>query len=611
MRRRVLWMPRLKRQEIAEELKFDLTPIYPSREEWAQDLQSLGEKGKELLIYRNRLNQGADLLIGFFQAQEEVDVLLQRVNMYPTLLLAADATSSVAQEMMGQVSAIEAKIKSATSFAVPEILQMSEDYLEEVIRTEPGMARFTNQIRKIVSERPHRLSEEQEALLAELEPSLHSQYDLYQTMMNADMSCEPILDKDGNEVSVSLDRYLFDLSKASDRDLRRAAYNSLSNGISHFKQTLAENYSNYVKKNVALAHVRNYESAIEMFLKPQNIPVSFYENTLDLIIGEAKPIARRYASLQKRVMGVEKIKTYDLHAPLSETKSPLSYSEACDLIQKALAPLGTEYGGILKSAFQEGWIDRADNVGKFPIPCSFDFYGVHPYVLTTWNNVISDAMILGHELGHAAHAELSSREQTIKGVDYEMIFAEVASTTNEWLLYHYLSESGSPDLKLQAARYLLEFDFSFFFGEVFLIEKLQSHLYHTAEEGRTLSSDEIYETYTGYLSELFGEDFEADDYTGLLWTYMPQPYMQTLYPYCYAVAFCVSSAIFDAILTEGQPAVDRYLAALKAGGTLPPLELMKMAGVDPLDPETFRRGIRRFEKVLDELEDLAIDKIDQ
>ncbi|WP_289139403.1 M3 family metallopeptidase [uncultured Brevibacillus sp.] len=198
---------------------------------------------------------------------------------------------------------------------------------------------------------------------------------------------------------------------------------------------------------MSLARLRGFGSAMEMLLYPERMDVALYRRAMDTLLEEAKPVARQLLRLRKRLWGVDQLYPYDLWAPLVDQSEQISFAEAGDLLRSALAPQGQEYVQVIDTALRERWVDRADNQGKFPLPiCPFQ-YGVHPFVLTNWNDKLSDAMILSHELGHAVHSLLIHQNQSIGDSEFGgnsafgYLAAETASTANEWLCCQYLSAS--------------------------------------------------------------------------------------------------------------------------------------------------------------------------
>lgn len=597
-------MARTKRIDAPDELKFDLTHLYASRDEWEQDVEAVSEDLGRLGTFAGSVTKASDRLYDVLTLVEELDNRLDRINQYAHAQYMADASDADAQSLANRADALSQKLLTTKTFFIPEVLQASDDRIAQLIADDKRLDHYANYLQTLMRMRNHSLSAEGEGMLAALQRSVDGPNRLYGMLTNADLRCKPIERSDGSEEAVSIDTYLFKLSTDSDRNVRKAAYSSLMEGVKAYEQTLATNYLTHIQTQVSIAKLRHYHSAAEMFLEPDGIPVSFYRMALDVIMEEAKPIARRYVALQKHIQGIDKVRFYDLVAPLSDSGFRMSYEEGRAFIEESLLPLGEAYHRHLHAAMAERRIDLADNHGKFPIPVTLTSYGAPTYILSTWYDLLSDAMVLGHELGHLVHTDFTHAQNRFDA-DYSMLVAETASTTNEWMLYHHLKQSGDAQKVLLAARYLMEFDFVQLIGTLFVIEKLQADLYHKAEAGESVAAQDVSNIMARYVQDFYGEEFEVDEATdGLVWALWPQPIYPTLYPYCYASAFCMSNAITEAIQNEGQAAVDRYLKFLQSGGRKSSPDTYAIAGVDMLNEMTLRNGIRKFGTVLTELENL-------
>lgn len=598
-------MARTTRKDAPDALKFDLGHLYETRAAWQQNADALRADIDQFAENADHVGDSGQALYETLALVESLENRLDRVNQYAHAAYMADASDAVAQSLADGADTLAQALQTATASVIPKILQASDAQIEAWLTQTPQLSRYANYLQKLMGCRSHRLSAEGERIVSTLQASIDGPNRLYGMLTNADLRCEPVQRADGTMEAVSIDTYLFKLSTDTDRDLRRAAYTSLTSGLKAYEQTLAANYLTHVKTQVSIARLRNYSTAAEMFLQEDgnSIPVDFYHTALEVIMEEAKPIARRYVALQKRVQGIDKVHFYDLAAPLADSSFHITYEEARNFIETGLRPLGETYHQFLRAAMAENRIDLADNHGKFPIPVTLTCYGAPTYILSTWYDLLSDAMVLGHELGHLVHTDFT-RTQNRFDADYGMLVAETASTTNEWLLYQHLKQSGDTAQQITAARYLIELDFVLLIGQLFVIEKMQAEIYRRVQAGEAVSGSDVSHILTEYLQTFYGEDYEVDEGDGLFWAMWPQPMYPTLYPYCYSAALCMSGAIVDAIQTDGQAAVDRYLAFLQSAGTQSAPETYAIAGVDMLDPQTLRRGIRRFGAVLDELESL-------
>ncbi|MGH2409373.1 MAG: M3 family metallopeptidase, partial [Chloroflexota bacterium] len=272
--------------------------------------------------------------------------------------------------------------------------------------------------------------------------------------------------------------------------------------------------------------------------------------------------------------------------------------------------LGSRYDAMLATAFRDRWIDRADNAGKGSGAFCNPVYGAHPYVFTTWQDTMRSAFILAHELGHCGHMFLSGEAQPISGaltMDMDKIgvlrlFLEVPSTTNELLLgRHLLETTNDPRLRRWIISQLIA-TFTHNMVTHLLEAHFEDRLYGLAEAGQPLTPAAILEVQGAVFERFFAGTVVIDDAARLYWAQQPHFYMGGLYPYTYSAGLTAAYSVVEAIHSEGQPAVDRWLSTLEAGVTLPAGELMRGAGVDLADEAPIRGAVGHFGALVDELE---------
>jgi oligoendopeptidase F len=311
---------------------------------------------------------------------------------------------------------------------------------------------------------------------------------------------------------------------------------------------------------------------------------------------------RRFAKLKKKVLGLEQMLFCDLKAPLDPEFNPtITYEEASKLIQESLKVLGPEYSEIIEKGFKERWVDLADNVGKSTGAFCSSPYGSHPYILITWQDNMRGCFTLAHEFGHAGHFYLANKNQRIMNVRPSLYFVEAPSTMNEMLLaQHLLAANEDKRMRRWIILQLLETYYHNFVTHL-LEAEYQRRVYTLAEDGKALTATTLTEIKTAVLSEFWGDTVEIDEGAGLTWMRQPHYYMG-LYSYTYSAGLTASTAVSQLIQEEGQPAINRWLDVLRAGGTMEPLELLKHAGVDMSKPDPIRKAVSYVGSLIDELE---------
>ncbi|WP_433753073.1 oligoendopeptidase F [Paenibacillus amylolyticus] len=592
------------RAEVNPETTWDLKDLFVSDVEWEQELRSLPEAAAQIETFKGRLGEGAEQLLACLDAREALQERIGKTASYARLKQSEDSTNPVNIENSAKAGDILSNLSSSLSFVNSEIVDLPEGTVERYLEELPGLEPYARSLERLIREKAYRLTPETEKVLASLGEVLDSPYRIYLRGKLADMTFDDALDGEDNNRPLSWSFYENNYEMSSDTKLRRSAYAAFSSTLNDYKNTFAEGYATEVKKQVVLSRLRGYEDVTDMLLSPQQVSKEMYNNVLDIIQQELAPHMRRLAALKKRELGLDKLMFCDLKAPLDPEFSPsITYDEACILIREALDVLGPEYGEIVERAFSDRWVDYADNAGKSTGAFCSSIYGSHSYILISWANNMRGAFTLAHEVGHAGHFMLAGRYQRLTNTRPSLYFIEAPSTMNEMLLAdHLLKRSDNPRMRRWVILQLLNTYYHNFVTHL-LEGELQRRVYARATNDEPITAKTLSQLKGDILSEFWGPDLVIDEGAKLTWMRQPHYYMG-LYPYTYAAGLTASTAAAQQIRVEGQPAVDRWLNALKAGGSLTPQELMKLAGVDMSGPEPIRSAVAYVGSLVDELERL-------
>jgi len=593
---------RLTRAEVDQQATWKLEDLFANDEAWEAALGAVLADLPSVTQYHGRLLESGQVLAACLEAQESLYQRLALVTTYTHLRQSEDSSNAVNQANASKAASASANVAAALSFIDSEILAFPDGVLETYIANEPKLTSFKKNLTELLEVRPYRLSAETEAVLAALSEVHASPYTIYQRGKLSDMEFDQIVTADGQEQPVSFALYEDHYEFTPNTDERRKAYVSFGKTLNRYKNTFAATYAAEVKKQVVMARQRGYASVTDMLLQPQQVTRDMYNNLHDIIQTDLAPHMRRLAKLRQRLLGLDEMRHCDLKVPLDVDFSPeTSYAEASDIIKDALRILGPEYSDIMHKALTERWVDLPENVGKSTGAFCSSPYGSHPFILVTWTKTMRGAFVLAHELGHAGHFALANKYQRMANVRPSMYFIEAPSTMNEQLLgHHILAKSSDTRMRRWV---ILQFLGTYYHNFVthMLEAELQRRVYARAEAGQPLTAKLLCELKGNVLEEFWGDAVVIDDTARLTWMRQPHYYMG-LYPYTYAAGLTASTAIAKRIREEGQPAVDRWLEALKAGGTLKPLELLKLAGVDMSKPDPIREAVAYVGTLVDELE---------
>ncbi len=593
---------RKTRSEVPAEQTWDLTDLFASKEDWEKELNAIQANVSDVTQYKGRLIANAQNLLNGLQAYENFQKRLIHVSTYANLKSSADGSDPENQADSAKVASAMAAIGAKLAFVENELLQLTGEAIEHFISVEPALETYRKMLADILEKKPFTLAPEIEETLAALDEVHSAPYMIYERSKSSDMQFDAIKDSNGDELPMSAALYEDSYELSPDTEARRQAYDSFTKTLRQYQNTYAATYATEVTKQVTMARLRSYDSVTDMLLHPQQVTKDMYHNQLDVIQNELAPHMRRFAKLKQEKLGLNDMRFADLKAPLDPTFNPATtYEEATNTILEALKVMGPEYSDIMQQGIHNRWVDRADNVGKQTGAFCSPPYDVHPYILITWTDTMRGAFVLAHELGHAGHFYLAGKNQSLVNTSPSTYFIEAPSTMNELLLAdHLLANTDDKRMKRWVISSLLGTYYHNFVTHL-LEGEFQRRVYALAEEGTPLTAAVLNEQKKAALENFWGDAVIIDDGAGLTWMRQPHYYMG-LYPYTYSAGLTVSTAVAKQIREEGQPAVDRWLSVLKAGGTLKPLDLAKKAGVDMSKPDAIKEAVAYVGQLVDELE---------
>lgn len=591
-----------KRSEVSSEYKWRLEDIYASMDLWEEDYKNVRSLASKLSEYKDLLNQSSTKLLECLNADAEMSRLFEKVYVYAQMKSHEDTTDAFYQGIADRADSLGTFISSANSFIVPGVLELPDEVLNEFIEENEDLGFYSKYIEDVRRTKPHILSSDGEQLLAMAGEIANSPASIYNMINNADMKFPTIIDEKGQEIEVTKGRYI-PLMESSDRRVRKDAFDALYSTYKKQINTLAATLSANVKANIFNAKARKYSSAREASLFPDNVPVSVYDNLIEAVHNNLG-LMHRYVSLRKKLLKLDELHMYDLYTHIiNDVQMEIPFEQSVETVKKGLEVLGGQYMSDLKCGLSSSWIDVYENEGKRSGAYSWGCYDSHPYVLLNYTPTVDNMFTLAHEMGHAMHSFYSNSNQEYIYAGYKIFVAEVASTLNESLLMDYLLKNTTDKKKKM---YLLNHYMESFRGTVFrqtMFAEFEKIIHEKAEAGEALTAELLSSIYHELNVKYYGPDMVVDNYIDYEWARIPHFY-SSFYVYKYATGFSAATSLSQQILTEGEPALDRYLEFLKSGGSDYPIELLKNAGVDMTSPVPVRDALKRFEEILDQFEEL-------
>lgn len=590
------------RCEIEDKYKWDLTKIYKDEKEWQKDFDDVEEKILKVLEYKDSFLSNGKKLYEYLKYDEEVSRKLEKIYYYAHLNYDADTLDEKYKVMTNKVSDLFTKYNELSSFVVPEILKLDEEKLNTFYKDEEKLEDYRFSIENIYRFKNHTLDEEKEKMLSNLSKCLSNPEETYEALTDSDFEYDYITDEKGNKVKFNESNYSLFI-KSKDRSVRKRAFEMLHNKYKKYIRTITSTYKGEVETNVVLAKIRNYDSAISASLYSDNVPVDIYNNLIK-VVNDNMDVLYDYYDLKREILSLDRLHMYDTYVEIiNKIDKKYSFDEAKEIVMEALSVLGDKYVKNLKKAFDEKWIDIYHSKGKRSGAYSSGNFDVNPYVLLNFEGTLNDVSTLAHELGHSMHTYLSCKNNPYQYSSYEIFVAEVASTVNELLLANYmLKNSKNKEEKLAVINHILDLYKATLYRQTMFAE-FEKETHKLREKGEVLTSDLLSNTYYNLVKKYFGPNVLCDDLIKYEWARIPHFYYN-FYVYKYATGISAASYIVDGILNNKEGALENYMKFLKSGGSMYPLDELKIAGVNLNSESVILSAIKTFEKYLKEFKDI-------
>ena len=587
-----------RRKDVPEELKWDLSLIYPTEAEMEADFAKAQKLADHLAAeYPGTLNDPARI-VACLDEQEQMERILVLVGSYCSLAVEVDYYDTANQQRSDRVSTVEAQIASRLSFIESEILQADDAVLDAAIEQAVGCKHRLMDLRR---RKPYQLAPETEKALAALQMTFNTPYEVYNMAKLADMQF-PSFTVDGKEYPLGYSLFEDDYEYERDTAVRRAAFDAFSAKLRQYENVTASAYNALVRQEKSMADLRGYPSVFDYLLFDQKVTREMYDRQIDLITERLAPHMRRFARLLQKKYGLDEMTFADLKLSLDPDYDPrVTIPEAKDYVKKGLAVMGEDYVSMVEEAFDKRWIDFAKNQGK----CTGGFcsspYGRNSFILLSWNDRMSDVFTIAHELGHAGHFRHCNAKQSLSDTEVSTYLIEAPSTMNELLLAQYLLKTNDDP---RFRRWVLSSMISNTYYHNFVTHLreawYQREVYKLVDAGDSVNAEVLSDIFRKNLELFWGEGVKINDGAELTWMRQPHYYMG-LYSYTYSAGLTVATEVARRIQREGAPAVEDWKKVLDAGSTLDPIGLAKLAGVDITTEAPLNDTIDYIGSIIDEI----------
>ena len=593
-----------ERTEISENYKWNLTDIFHDDEEWEKMFKSVSDKILGYQDFEGKLSENPEILLKCFKFDEEMNIELDRLHLYAMLSKDGDMRIGKYQAMDDRIKSLYSQVGAASAFIRPELLKIPDKQLLNMIESYKDLQIYKHTIDDLLRSKKHTLSNPEEKILAMASELTQTPYDTFSVFTNADFKLPLVEDENGAMLELSHGRY-YSAMYSKDRNYRARVFQSYLGSYKNYINTFTVLFNGNLKTNIFNARARKFNSALEAALHRNNIPVSVYQNLLESASKNLHPM-HRWTTLKKKLLGLDKLYPYDVYVSVfnSENEKKYTYEEGVEIVLSSLEIMGDDYLNSLKKAFNNRWIDvfetKAKRSGAYSSGTTF---GVHPYVLLNWTDLLNDVFTLTHEMGHNMHSYYTGEHQPYPYANYSIFLAEVASTFNESLLLDHLLEiaENREEKLFLLERYLNNLTATFY--RQIMFAEFEMIVYQRTESGESLTAEVLSDLYKIIYQKYWGLEMFVPEEEHYTWARIPHFYYN-FYVYQYATGFAASEVLAKKVKTEGKNAVDNYLNFLKAGSSDYPISILKSAGVDMNSSEPVQAVSDRMNQVLNEMEEL-------
>lgn len=585
-------------------LEWNLKEIYKNDEEFENDVKALQEKANEIVALKGTLGESSATVLNCYKKLAEALELEERLYAFAMLKYHKDMSNVDSIKLYKRIEKITTDFSEAISFVSPEISKIDDDRLRGfLVENEELKTEFNKSIEDIIKEKKHILSEEVEKVLAKYSEVFGSPENAYDTFVDTELDFPDVIAENGEKLKVTHGTFSTYLM-SKDRNIRKQAFESMYSLYKRHENMITELYLARVKQRTISANLRNYSSSLDMATNNDDSNVKVYE-TLLKEVNKNLDLNREHIKLKKELLNEAEFHLYDVYVnTLDVEEKDIPYEKGKEIVLKALAPMGEKYINMLRTAFDNNWLDVYETPNKRSGAYSMGIHTVHPYVLLNYHNSSRDVSTIAHELGHSMHSYYASHSQNVINANYTIMVAEVASTVNEILLANYLINQEQDKIRKAA---LINEQLDTIRATLYrqaMFAEFEKEVHSAVERGESLTSENLDNIYYELVKKYFGNAVIADEAIKYEWARIPHFY-SCFYVYKYATGITSAIVIASNILANKPGYVERYIEMLSKGGSIGSLDLLRMVDVDLEKEETYEIAFDYFRRNLEELKKLV------
>lgn len=583
--------------EVYKLSRWSLDDLFSGHEskEMKAALKQLEDEVSEIEKLRDKLsNEIFDKdFLDIVQRMEKNTRLASRVNQFASLWFTEDTQDQAAQSFQAKIDQLMAELQNRTLFFSLWWKSVDDKEADRLLATSGEFEYWLRQMRTF---KPYTLSEPEEKIINIKDVTgANALQNLYSAITNRYVFK---VEADGETQELTRAE-LMKLAYSPNPDQRAAAYQELYRVYGEDGPILGQMYQTLVRdfRNENL-DLRKFSSPIAVRNLGNDIP----DEVVDTLLSVSKQnthIFRRFFKFKAKVLAMDRLRRYDIYAPVAKSSKEYSFQQAVEMTFAAYADFEPQIERLALRVFEANHIDSEVRKGKRGGAfCSSGDPALIPFVQLSYTGAARDVSTLAHELGHVVHAMLADHHNAFT-YHSSLPLAETASTFGEMLLVErLLAEETDEDVRRDILFAQVDDAYATIMRQVFfaLYEREAHDKIH-----RGASVDELSVAYMENLKSQFGDSLELAEEFKWEWVSIPHIYYYPFYVYAYAFGQLLVFALYQQYKAEGKAFVPRYLELLSAGGSMSPDEILKRAGVDMRDPAFWQGGFDVVSGMVDEL----------
>ncbi len=587
---------------------WNLSDIYSSNDDFLKDYENAKNCLKILESYKDKLNRKCkEDILNYFKADTEFSVILEKLAVYAHCKNDDNGKDETNIKNYHMINNFFASISEKLAFVKTQLSELDNDFLNELAK-DPDFSDFDLTLKDIIKDKPHTLSEKEEAQMA-MVSAFENSDDIYSALSDIEMEHGTYEDENGNKVKLTTGN-INKLMKNPKQAERLKIQETYLGEYAKLGLTFSGLYLSHLKYMNFISKMYHHNSVLDMLTFGEDVsPNVMYKNIE--VVSKKSPLLQKYFDLKKKILKLDKFYTCDISADIVtlESSQKVSYEDAVADIKNSFSVLGEDYQSMFEKAVHDGWIDAFPRENKASGGYTISTYSVHPYILLNFDGTAYWKSAIAHEFGHAMHSYYSAKTQPYDKHDYTIFVAEVASLTNEILLEHYmLGKTSNKKEKIQLLSDFLQLFYLNVYNSSMLAE-FELFAHESVANNEPVTGSDFNKKFAELCEKYFGnsvslvKNFEFD------WSRKSHIYSD-YYLYKYSTGLVCACCVAQKIISDKSGEyVKKYKKFLSLGGSLSPIESLTVADIDILSDEPYEFAFGMFEDYLDELERLTKENL--